>query len=91
MDFAKIIIIAILVEAIWENFKMIWKDGAFNINMIGSLVLGIIVCILAKADVFGIVGIDLIFPAVGYVLTGVVASRGANFVNDLISKLQGNK
>ena len=46
MEIAGLVIIAILVEAIWENLKMIWQNGKFNINMIGALVLGILICIL---------------------------------------------
>lgn len=91
MDFAKIVIIAILVEAIWENCKMIWKDKKVNANMIGVLILSIIVCVIAKADLFPIVGIELALPYVGSILTGILASRGANFLNDLIGKLQGGR
>ena len=36
MDFAQLIIVAILVEAVWENIKMIWQSGKFSINMLGS-------------------------------------------------------
>lgn len=42
MDYAQLVIIAILIEAIWENLKMIWDKNKLNINMIGSLILGII-------------------------------------------------
>ena len=63
MDYAQLIIIAILVEAIWENLKMIWDKNKLNINMLGSLLLSL--------------------------LTGIIVSRGANFVNDLFKKLKG--
>lgn len=89
MEFAQLVVIAILVEAIWENTKMIWKDKKVNVNMLGALILGILVCVLAKADVFAMVGINLSIQLIGYVLTGVIVSRGANFVNDLFKKLKG--
>ena len=91
MDFAKLIIIAILVEAIWENLKMVCDKNKVNINMIGSLLLGMIVCVLARIDVFEIVGITLIVPIVGCLLTGILCSRGANFLHDVFSKLKGEK
>ena len=91
MDFAQLVLAAILVEAIWENCKMIWQEGKFNINMIGSLILGIVICVFAGLDVFKIVGIGLSIPILGSVLTGIIVSRGANFVNDLFTKLQGGK
>lgn len=89
MEFTQLVIIAILVESIWENLKMIYKKQKLNINMIGSLVLAILVCILAKIDIFSIVGIELEISIIGYVLTGIICSRGANFINDLFSKLKG--
>ena len=89
MDFAQLILIAILVEAIWENLKMVYNKKKFNINMIGSLVLSIIICVLAKVDIFSIVKLNLVIPFVGSIFTGIIVSRGANFVNDLFSKLKG--
>ena len=91
MDFAQLILISILVEAIWENLKMVWQEKKLNVNMLGSLILSIIICLLAKVDIFTIVGIELALPFVGSLLTGIVVSRGANFVNDLFTKLQGGK
>lgn len=89
MDYAQLIIIAILVEAIWENLKILYDKNKININMIGSLILGILVCVLAQIDIFALVGITLKLPIVGYVLTGIICSRGANFVNDLFKKVKG--
>jgi len=91
MDFAQLILISILVEAIWENLKMVWQEKKLNVNMLGSLILSIVICLLAKVDIFTIVGIELAVPLIGSILTGIVVSRGANFVNDLFTKLQGGK
>ena len=88
MEITTLLIIAILVEAIWENIKSIW-DGGFNINRIGSLALAILICVLTKLDLFAIVGIYLSIPIVAYILTGIIVSRGANFVNDLFGKIRG--
>ena len=89
MDYAQLIIIAILVEAIWENLKMIWNKNKLNFNMLGSLLLSMIICVLAQINIFKIVGIELIVPIIGCLLTGIIVSRGANFVNDLFKKLKG--
>lgn len=88
MEYAQLIIVAILIEAIWENLKMIWKDRKISLNTIGVLVISIIVCLLAKIDIFPIVGLSLSIPFVGSGLTGIIVSRGANFVNDLFEKLK---
>ena len=89
MEYAQLIIIAILIEAIWENIKMIWQNGKFSIDKLGSLILSIVICILTKADIFPIVGISIAIPIIGSVLTGIIVSRGANFLHDLFNKIQG--
>ena len=48
-----------------------------------------IICVLAQINIFKIVGIELIVPIIGSLLTGIIVSRGANFVNDLFKKLKG--
>lgn len=88
MEYAQLVIVAILIEAIWENLKMIWKDRKISLNTIGVLVISIVVCLLAKIDIFPIVGLSLSVPFVGSGLTGIIVSRGANFVNDLFEKLK---
>ena len=89
MEYAQLVIIAILIEAIWENIKMIWQNGKFSIDKLGSLILSIVICILTKADIFPIVGISIAIPIIGSVLTGIIVSRGANFLHDLFNKIQG--
>lgn len=88
MEYAQLIIIAILIEAIWENIKIVWQNGKLSIDMLGSLVLSILVCILTRADIFPIVGITVVVPFIGNVLTGIIVSRGANFIHDLFTKIQ---
>ena len=91
MEYAQLVVVAVVVEAIWENLKMIWQEGKFNWNMVGSLVIGIGLCVLTGADIFPVVGLNLIIPYIGSVLTGIIVSRGANFVHDLINKLSVKK
>lgn len=89
MEYAQLIIVAILVEAIWENCKMIWQKGKLSISMIGSLLVSILVCVLTAMDIFPIVGLTITVPYVGSILTGIVVARGSNFVNELFTKLKG--
>ncbi len=87
MSIVTIITIALLVEAIWETLKMVWQEGKININTIGALIVGIAVSILAKIDIFAMQGITLSIPLIGWILTGILMSRGANFIHDLFNKL----
>ena len=88
MEITTLIIIAILVEAIVENIKTTYEDG-INGTRIIALILAIVICILTQTGIFLLLGIDFTLPIVDYILTGIVVSRGANFVNDIISKIRG--
>lgn len=89
MEYAALVIVAILAEAIWENIKMVFPNKKFSISMLGSLVISVLLCVLTKADIFPVVGLTISVPVIGSVLTGIIVSRGANFVNDLFTKLKG--
>lgn len=89
MNFTQLIIISILVEAIWENIKMIYQNKKISISMIASLLISIFLCIVANIDIFPILEISISMPIIGNIFTGIIVSRGANFVNDLFSKLKG--
>lgn len=82
-----ILVVATLVEAIWENLKMVWQSGKLNVDMIGSLVISILVAIFTKIDIFSALGISINIY-VGSILTGIIISRGANFVHDILSKIE---
>lgn len=91
MDYVQLIIVAILVEAIWENLKMIWQEGKFNWNMIGSLIVSIVVCLVTGIDIFPVLGLGFTIPFAGSVATGIIVSRGSNFVHDIWSKISNMK
>lgn len=85
-QFLSILVVAVLVEAIWENIKMIWQNGKFNVDMIGSLVISVLVAVLTKINIFSALDIS-INVYIGSALTGIIISRGANFVHDIFSKV----
>ena len=86
----QVVMLAVMVEAIWENIKRGYTDS-LQPSVIGSLVVSILVCVLTGVDLFEIIGLPIRVPFVGSVLTGIVAARGANFVNDLFTRLNGPK
>ena len=86
----QVIILAVMVEAIWENIKRAYTDS-LQVSVIGSLVISIVVCVLTGVDVFEIIGLPIKVAFVGSICTGVIAARGANFVNDLFTRLNGPK
>lgn len=86
----QVVILAVMVEAIWENIKRAYTDS-IQPSVVGSLVISILVCVLTGVDVFELIGLPIHVAFVGSILTGVIAARGANFVNDLFTRLNAPK
>ena len=83
----KVIILSLLAEAIWENLRMTFEDVKFSINRLGALIISIVVAVGTKINIFEILDFEM-FSILGSILTGVLISRGANVVHDLLKKIQ---
>lgn len=88
---SQLVIIAVLVEAIWENIKRVYSENKVDTSVIGSLGVSILVCVCTRADLFPLINMPLTVPFLGSVLTGIITARGANFVNDLFARLNGKR
>lgn len=84
----QLIILALLAEAIWENLKMIWENGKFSLNRLGALILSIIIAVGTRIDLFELLNLNMFIPVLGSILTGILISRGANVLHDLLNKIQ---
>ena len=84
----QLIILSLLAEAIWENLRMIWENGKFSINRLGALILSIIIAVGTKTDLFELLKLNMFIPVLGNIFTGILISRGANVVHDLLKKIQ---
>ncbi len=91
MTFIKLLIIAATLEAIWETCKMFWQEGKLNVDRIGSAVLGVFLCLTSGIDFFVMLEIPLFIPYAGVVLSGLLISRGANFVHDFLATVENIK
>lgn len=84
-----IIILAILVEAVVETVKMAIESGIKWPN-IAAMVLGIAVCVLANKGILTLVGVE--FPMwADAILSGILVSRGSNFISDLFDRVNAGK
>lgn len=53
-----------------------------------TLIVGVIVSLLYKVDIFAMVGLTAINPIVGYIMSGLVIGRGSNYLNDFIGLMR---
>jgi hypothetical protein len=91
VDFFKMLLVSLCAESIWETCKMFWQDGKVSADRIGAVVLSIFLCVAAQVDFFALVGVPLVIPYAGMVLSGIIVSRGANFLHDFLAAVQGLK
>lgn len=87
MSIITLLVLAIIVESVWETLKMTWQDGKVSIDRIGALVVALVVAIATNFDMLALVKVDSSIPFLGVILTGILLSRGSNFIHDLITKL----
>lgn len=77
-------VLAFLVESLVETFKPLLDRDAGSKYRLLALGISVPVTALAGADLFAVVGFDLGVPYVGSLLTGVMLSRGASAVHDML-------
>ena len=91
MEALQIIVLAFVVEAVWETLKMVWQDGKVSIDKIGALGVGLAVALVYQQDVLAMLNITGGYHTVGSILTGILISRGGNYVHDLVERLTKGK
>ena len=52
-----------------------------------AVAAGVTLCLTAGADLYGVLGLGFTCPWLGKALTGVLISRGANYVSDLVGRM----
>lgn len=90
-----VLLVALVVEAVVEVLKYcLPKNEKEGLNIpvwtwpLVSIALGVALCLLGGVDMLSEAGLWLSVPYVGQVLTGVLVSRGSNFIHELWKKIK---
>ena len=86
-DVSKLITICILVESMITYINSFFVVGEPHYQMVLSLIFGIFIAVAYKIDLIKIADIESDMPYIGSILTGILISRGSNYVYDLMSKI----
>ena len=87
INFFGILFAAIVVEGLVTYIKTIIVDRQIQWQIIVAMALGILTAITFEIDLFLIFGLSANIPFVGMVYTGILLSRGSNYIFDLLGKL----
>lgn len=82
-----IVTFAILIEALITYYKEFFAGGGSSWEIIVSLILGITVAVSYKLDLLSNFNLNSQIPYIGNILTGILLSRGSNYIFDLLGKL----
>lgn len=82
-----IVTFAVLIEAIITYFNQFFVQENFCWQMLFSIALGIIIAVAYKLDLPAHFNLNSQIPYVGCVLTGILLSRGSNYLFDLLNKI----
>ena len=80
---------AVLIEAIITYFNQFFVQESFCWEMLFSIILGVTIAVAYKLDLPAYFNLTSEIPYVGCILTGILLSRGSNYIFDLITKIAG--
>lgn len=91
MNISGIITVAVLIEGLVEYGKTIADmiesgDKKTAVTQFITIIVGILLMFAFDKDLFAVIGMP-VNHYIGIVLTGIIASRGSNYVSDLIGQL----
>lgn len=78
---------AIMIEAIITYINQFFVNGEFCWEMLLSIIFGIIISIAYDIDVTKHLNLSSRIPYISNILTGILLSRGSNYIYDLMSRL----
>ncbi len=78
---------AVLIESFITYINQFFVQENFCWQMALSLILGIIIALAYKLDLPAHFNLKSEIPYIGRILTGILLSRGSNYLFDLISKI----
>ncbi len=82
---------AVLTESIITYFKEFFMYGDFSYSMIFSIILGIVIAVAYKLDLPEYLNLKSSIPYIGNILTGILISRGSNYIYDILKAVTSVK
>jgi len=78
---------SVIIEALITYSNKLFVSHSMCWEIATSLIIGMLMAIAYKLDVFEYFGFTTRIPFLGNIITGILMSRGSNYIFDLISKL----
>ena len=86
-EISKMLMVCIILEGIITYINDFFAIGELHYQMILSLIFGIFIAVAYKIDLLKLADIESEIQYIGCVLTGILFSRGSNYVHDILKTL----
>ena len=83
---ASLILLAIVTEQVTEILKQAVPGIRVTYSKLVSMAIGIVLCYSTKIGLLHELDVPIVYPLVDYVITGLLISKGSNFLHDLFSR-----
>jgi len=85
------LMLAILVEAIAKIGKEVHKNNFLTFDILFPIIIGILCALYTNMNIFYIfnIPVKLHYDWIGNIFTGIIISRGANFIHDIFDSMKG--
>lgn len=87
MEYFGLFFLAVIVEGVITYINQFFVKGVLKWEMVFSILLGVFVAVAYGVDMLALVGLKTPVPFIGSILTGILISRGSNYVFDLVKTL----
>lgn len=84
---ASIMPLAIIIEATITYINQFFVNGEFCPEMFLSIILGVLISIAYEIDIPKYLNLHSRIPYLSNILTGILISRGSNYIYDLMTKI----
>ena len=85
-----IFVLALMVEFSTEIIKGVF-GARKGMGKALAILMGMILCVSTRTGLLQTFGLDILYPMMDYLLTGLIISRGSNIVHDLFSRIREGK
>lgn len=81
-----LVLLGIIVESTVEILKSLYEEKKLNIDNLMSIVIGLVIAFTTNVNILDIIEVNN-HPIIGLILTGILISRGSNYIHDLIDNI----
>jgi len=85
-----IVVMAVVTEGVISYLKSLVVDRKIKWQMVAAVILGIIISICYGLDIPALLGIKSAVPFLSNIITGILISRGSNYIYDLFKTITAN-